>query len=40
MQELEELRRKQVELVEAAIRENEESEMRVLRKNEERLEGA
>ena len=38
-QELGELRRKQEELVEAAIRENMESEMRVLMKNEERVEG-
>ena len=36
-QELEELKRKQEELVKAAIKENEEREVEVLRKNEERL---
>ena len=36
-QEVEELRRKQEELVKAAIKENEERELDVLRKNEERL---
>ena len=39
MQEVDELMRKQEKLVQAAIRENEESELRVLRKNEERVEG-
>ena len=38
MQEVEELMRKQERLVQAAIKENEESESRVLKKNEERVE--
>ena len=37
--EVEELRKRQEELMEAAIKENEEKEARVLRKNEERVEG-